>query len=118
MASCVITGHLVAALCRTAEFRSGDYALLMGKGREKIQRQHAEAAETTLGEARDASSNPDSRRLGSIERIGACLSVPPSNVNGTELWAQERRASLYLRYGIHPPDLSSHCDGFGTALSI
>ena len=30
MASCMITGHLVAALRRTAEFRLVDQALLMG----------------------------------------------------------------------------------------
>ena len=58
-ASCVITGHLFAELHGTAEFRSGDHALLMGEGREEIQRRHAEEAETTLGEARDAASKPD-----------------------------------------------------------
>ena len=42
---CVITGHLVTALSGTAEFRSGNHALLMGDGREEIRRQHAEAAE-------------------------------------------------------------------------
>ena len=35
-ASCVITGHLVASLRGTAEFRLGDHALLMGEGREEI----------------------------------------------------------------------------------
>ena len=30
VASCVITGRLAAALCRTAEFRSGNHYLLMG----------------------------------------------------------------------------------------
>ena len=35
-ASCIITGHLVAALHGTAEFSSGDHALLMGEGREDI----------------------------------------------------------------------------------
>ena len=39
MASCVITGHLVAALLRTDEFRSGDHALLMGKGEELDMRE-------------------------------------------------------------------------------
>ena len=29
-ASCIITGHLVTALLGTAEFRSGDHALMMG----------------------------------------------------------------------------------------
>ena len=28
-ASCIITGHIVAALRRTAEFRSGDHSLLI-----------------------------------------------------------------------------------------
>ena len=30
MSSCVITGHLIAALHGTAKFRSGDHALLIG----------------------------------------------------------------------------------------
>ena len=33
-ASCVIKGHLIPALHRTAEFRSVDHALLMGEGRD------------------------------------------------------------------------------------
>ena len=36
MASCVITGHLVAAIRRTAEFLSGYHALFMGEGRDEI----------------------------------------------------------------------------------
>ena len=35
-ASCMITGHLVAALWGTAKFRSGDHALLVGEGRGDI----------------------------------------------------------------------------------
>ena len=31
----------------------------MGEGRDGIRRRHAEAAETALGEARAAASNPD-----------------------------------------------------------
>ena len=42
----------------------------------------------------------------------------PSTVNGTELGVQEWRDSLFLTYGIKPPDLLSHCDGCGAALSI
>ena len=36
MASCVITGHLVATLRGTVENRSGNHALLMEEGREEI----------------------------------------------------------------------------------
>ena len=38
--------------------------------------------------------------------------------NGTELGAQEWRDSLFLRYGIEPLYLPSHCDGFGAAYTI
>ena len=50
-ASCVINGHIVPALQRTAEFRSVDHDLLMVDGRDKICWQHAEDAETALGQA-------------------------------------------------------------------
>ena len=72
-ASCRITGHLVAALHGTAEFRSGDHALLMGYGRYKTRWRHEEEAETALGEARDAASNPDACQLGRIQKTGVWL---------------------------------------------
>ena len=58
-ASFIITVHLVAALCGTDEFRSGDHALLMGEGREEIRQKHAKAAKTALGEAQAAASKQD-----------------------------------------------------------
>ena len=97
---------------------SGDHALLMGEGREKLQQIHAEEAKTALGEAQTAASKPDARRLGRIQRTGVWLLVLPSNVNGTELGAQELRDSLLLSYGIDPPDLSSQCDGCGAVFTI
>ena len=57
--SCIIIGHLAAELRGTSKFGSGDHSLLMGEGREEIRMRHEEAAETALGEARAASSNPD-----------------------------------------------------------
>ena len=41
-ASCVITGHLVVAPHGTAKFKMGNHALLMGEGRDEIQRRHVE----------------------------------------------------------------------------
>ena len=49
---------------------------------------------------------------------GAWLTVLPSTVNGTELGAQEWRGALFLRYGLEPPDLPSHCDGCDAKFSI
>ena len=43
----------------------------MGEGKEEIRQQHAEAAETALGEAWAAASNPDAQRLEKIQRMGA-----------------------------------------------
>ena len=42
----------------------------------------------------------------------------PSTVNGTDLGEQERRNYLFLRYGIEPSNLTSHCDGCGAAFTI
>ena len=37
-----------------------------------------------------------------------CMSVLPSTVNGTNLWAQEWKDPLFLSYDINPPDLPDH----------
>ena len=65
-ASCVITGHLVAALHVMDKFWSGDHPPLMQEVRDEIRQQHAKAAETELGEARSAASTEDARQVGRI----------------------------------------------------
>ena len=117
-ASCVITGHLVAALRGTGEFWSGDHALLIREGRDKIRRCHTEATDISLGEARAATSTEDALRMGRIMRTGAWVSVLPSAVNGMELGAQEWRNSLFLIYGIDPPELPDYCDGLVSIIII
>ena len=66
MASCVITGHLVAALHGMDKFWSGDHPPLMQEVRDEILQQHAKAAETELGEDRSAVSTKDAHRMGRI----------------------------------------------------
>ena len=117
-ASCMITGHLVAALCRTADFRSGDHGVLMGERREEIWWGHVEETQTSLGEALTAALKIDVRRLGWIQRTGVLLSVLPSTVNWMKLGAQKLRDSLFLNYRINPPYLPSHCNGCGVVFSI
>ena len=90
----------------------------MGEGRDEIRRRHADAAETVLGEARASVYTKDSLQMGRIKRMGACMSVLPSTVNGTELGAQEWRDPLFLRYGINTPELLEHCNGCGPAFEI
>ena len=43
-------------------------------------------------------------------KTGACLTVLPSTVNGTEMGSKEWRDALFLRYGLDPPGLPTHCD--------
>ena len=50
------------------------------------------------------------RRMRRAAKTGAWLKVMLSTVNGTELGAQEWRDALFLRYGLDPPDLPTHCD--------
>ena len=58
------------------------------------------------------------RRLRRATKTGARLTVQPSTVNGTELGAQEWRDAAFLRYGLEPPDLPTHCDGCNAKFSI
>ena len=44
-------------------------------------------------------------------KTGAWLTVLRSTVNGTELGAKEWHDALFLRYGLDPQDLPTHCDG-------
>ena len=58
------------------------------------------------------------RQMQRAEKTGACLTVLPSTVNGTELGAQEWCDALFLRYGLEPPDLPRYCDGCETRFTI
>ena len=68
----------------------------MGEGRDEIRWRQAKAAESALGEAQAAASTEDTCHMRRTMRTGACLLVPPSTVNGTELGAQDYRDSLFL----------------------
>ena len=69
-ASCVITGHLVVMPHGMADFRSGDHAFFMGEVRGEIRLRHADATETSLGDACDAVSMYDDCRIVYITQIG------------------------------------------------
>ena len=56
--------------------------------------------------------------MGRITRTGAWLSVLPPTANGTELEAQEWRDSLFIPYGIDPPDLPEHYNGCGMTFDL
>ena len=41
-----------------------------------------------------------------------------STENGMDMGAQEWCDALFLRYGLEPPDLPTHCDGCNTKFTI
>ena len=90
----------------------------MGEGRYDIRWQHAEAAEMALGEARSAASTEDAFQMGQIMRTGEWLLMTPYTVNGTELGTKEWGDSLFLSYGINPPDSTDHCNVCGMEFDI
>ena len=51
-------------------------------------------------------------------KTGAWLTVLLYTVNGTELGAQEWRDTLFLRYGLDPPDLPTYYDGYEARFTI
>ena len=58
-----------------------------------------------------ATSGETGRNAIAENATGAWLTVLSSTVNGIELGAQEWRDALFLRYGLDPPDLPTHCNG-------
>ena len=75
-------------------------------------------AEVALTAALEGVLVQQARHMRRVAKTGACLTVLPSTVNGTELGAQEWRDALFLWYGLEPPDLLSHCDGCDDKFSI
>ena len=118
MASCVITGHLVSALCGTAEFWSGNHAFFMIEVRDDIRWKHAEYTETSLGEARASASTEDYSRMVRITWMRVCLSVILSTVNGIKLRTQEYSYSVFMRYKINLSNLPEYLNRCGTVFYI
>ena len=110
-ASCVVTGHLVAALRGQVELRTADQLACLQEGWTTVWRRVQRRAEEALTAALEGFLVLHARQLRRATKIGAWLTVQPSTVNGKELGAQEWRNVFFLRYGLHPPDLPTHCNG-------
>ena len=75
-------------------------------------------AEAALTAALEGPPVQQARCMRQAAKTGDWITVLPSTVNGTELGVQEWRDALFLRYGLEPPDLPSHCDGCNAKFSI
>ena len=110
-ASCVSTGHLVAALRGQVELRAADHSGFLREGQTDVQKRGEIRAEEALTAAMERDPVLQARRMQRAANTRAWLTVLPSTVNGTELGAQEWRDTLFLRYGLEPPDLTKYCNG-------
>ena len=117
-ASCVITGHLVAALGGQVEFRTVDHSACLQGGRTAVRRRGQRRAEEALTAAMEGPPILHAHRLRRATKTSDWLTVQPSTVNGTELGAQKWSDTLLLWYGLDPSDLPTHCDGCQAKFSI
>ena len=88
MASCVITGHLFAALRGQEDFWTVDHSSCLQEGRTTVREMIILLIEEAFSETIGGSPVQGTRRLKSATKMGAWLTVQPSTVNGTELVAQ------------------------------
>ena len=116
--SCVITVHLVTALRGHAIFRTADHMACLRGGRLAVRHRGGQRAEAALALALEGSPVLQVRRMQRAANTGAWITVVPSTFNGTDLGAQEWRDALFLRYGLEPPDLPTHCNGCEARFTI
>ena len=116
--SCVIPGHLAAALRVQEEFRTADHAAIFHKGWGDYRKRNVARLEAELEKNLMGAPASVARHLRQVAKTGACLKVQPSIVNETGMGAQEWRDALFLQYVIDIPYLPRHCDGFNATLSI
>ena len=84
-ASCVITGHLVAALRGQVVFRTADHSACLWVGRMAVRQRGEKRAEEVLTVALEGAQVLQTSRMRQAEKTGAWLTVLPSTVNGIEL---------------------------------
>ena len=118
MVFCVITIHLVAELRCQEEFRTEDHSACLQEGITEVRKRIVLRVEESLAETIASSLVQGARRLRRTTKTGACLTLQPSTVNGTELGVQEWQEALFLRYVLDSPDLPHYCEGCNATFSI
>ena len=100
------------------EFRTADHSACLREGQIAVRKRVQLWVEEEFSAAMEGALILHARHLQRAAKTGACMTVQPSTVNGTELGAQEWHDALFLWYGLEPPDLSMYCDGCQAKFSI
>ena len=117
-ASCVIVGHLVAALRGRSEFLPADHKAVMSAGKAALRARVNATSEQRLESVCGRATASEARVFRRGRKTGAWLSVMPTFVGGTALSATEFRDATLMRYARTPPDLPERCDGCGAKCTV
>ena len=93
------------------EFQTADHSAYLQEGRSEVQKRSVLQAEESLTETLAGTPVQGTHCLRRVTKMGVCLTVHPSTINGTELDAQEWQDFLFLRYVIELPDPPKYCNG-------
>jgi hypothetical protein len=112
-------GHLVAALCRTTDFRSEDHSATMQSGKAELQKRNQVSRNEKLVTILRPMRAEKSQTICRGKDTGAWLSVLPSTLNGTALLAQEFQAdALSMRHAETPHNFLDKCNGCDAHFSL
>ena len=85
MASCVITGNLVAALRGQVDFRTADQSACLQEGLTAVRQRGQRQVEEALTAALEGPPVQHARRMRQTTKTGAWLIMQLPTVNGTEM---------------------------------
>ena len=83
---------------------------------ERREKMHVELGE--LSRQKELTGGQERNHLHRSTRNGVWLSSVPHRLNGTELFREEFRDNLRLRYWLMPQDIPATCNGCGNFFSI
>ena len=99
-------------------FSSADHSSTRAECISAMRDRKAAENEMKLSRILSSVDADTARTLKRGKECGQWLSCVPSDVNGTELSAEEFRTNLHLRYARTPGDLPKKCDGCGARFTI
>ena len=86
------------------------------KCKARREKMHVELAE--LARQKELAGGQERNRIHRATRNGAWLISVPNRLNGMELYQDEFRDNICLRYGLMPQDIPATCDGCSKRFSI
>ena len=113
-----LVAPLITALGSNAPLDAIQYNTHVSSRRHAQRSAKLERQSTLFKDTMQLLTYAQKHRLSRSTESGQWLGAIPHRLNGTELSADEFRDGLYLRYGLQPRRLPTHCDGCGDPFSV